>query len=112
MKNDFPKCGDIYWIELDPTVGTETKKRRPCVILSNNAYNKYSTRIIAAPVTSQIKVVYPSELIVNVLGKSGKVMLDQIRSFDKQRLRGKLSELTLSEMREIGENFKNLFDFI
>jgi mRNA interferase MazF len=112
MMNNFPKCSEIYWIELDPTVGSEAKKRRPCVILSNNAYNKYSPRVIAAPITSQIKSIYPCEILVDVSGRSGKVMLDQIRSFDKLRLLGKLGQLEPSTMEQIGNAFKNLFNFL
>lgn len=112
MKSDFPKCGEIYWIELDPTVGSETKKRRPCVILSNNAYNKYSSRVVAAPVTSQIKGVYPCEFVVDIAGKPGKVMMDQVRSFDKQRLGRKLSELDNAVMDQLGDTLKRLFDFL
>lgn len=111
-KNEIPKCGDVYWIELDPAVGSETKKRRPCLILSNNAYNKYSPRVIAAPITSQIKSIYPCEIAVDVSGRPGKVMLDQIRSFDKQRLLGKFTELEPSFMELLGQIFKNLFNFL
>lgn len=111
-KNSLPKSGGIYWIELDPAIGSETKNRRPCVILSNNAYNKYSPRVIAAPITSQIKSVYPCEIVIAVAGRPGKVMLDQIRSFDKQRLLGKLDQLESSIMNQIGAIFTNLFDFL
>lgn len=112
-KNDPPpKCGEIYWIELDPTIGSEIKKRRPCVILSNNAYNKYSPRVIAAPITSQIKTTYACEIVVDVAGRPGKVMIDQIRSFDKQRLQSKLHQLEPSVMQQIGGIFTNLFDFL
>jgi mRNA interferase MazF len=112
MKNSYPKCGELYWIELDPSIGTETKKRRPCLILSNNSYNKYSPRVIAAPITSQIRNVYPCEILVEVSGRPGKIMVDQIRSFDKQRLRGKLWELPSFVMEQIGDTFKNIFDFL
>jgi len=112
MTNSYPKSGDVYWIELDPTVGSETKKRRPCLILSNDVYNKYSPRVIAAPITSQLKSLYPCELIVDVSGRPGKVMLDQIRSFDKLRLKGKLWTLEDLVMEQVGVVFKNLFNFI
>ncbi|MBA2727405.1 MAG: type II toxin-antitoxin system PemK/MazF family toxin [Parachlamydiaceae bacterium] len=112
MTNSYPKCGDVYWIDLDPTTGSETKKRRPCLILSNDVYNKYSSRVIAAPITSQLKSIYPCEMIIDVSGRPGKVMLDQIRSFDKSRLKGKLCMLEDLVMEQVGVIFKNLFDFI
>jgi mRNA interferase MazF len=112
MKNDYPKRGDIYWIELDPTVGTETRKKRPCLILSNNIHNKKMPRVIAAPITSQIKTVFPFEMVIQVKDKQGKVMLDQLRCFDKQRLQGKYCELDLIVMKEIEDRLKGLLDLL
>lgn len=83
---DYPKRGDVYWVRLDPTVGSETKKTRPCIIISNNAQNKKSSRVIIAPVTSQVKKIYPFEAYVEVNDKMGKALLDQIKTVDKQRL--------------------------
>lgn len=112
MKNKTPQCAELYWIELDPTVGTEVRKRRPCVILSRNSYNKYSTRVIAAPITSQVKDLYPCEVAIDVNGRAGKVMLDQIRTLDKQRLCGKIGELDSAVMMQIAIAFKAIFDFL
>lgn len=112
MKNDYPKKGDIYWIDLDPAIGTETQKKRPCVILSNNIHNRKMTRIIAAPITSQVKNLFPFETLVLVKGKQGKVMLDQLRCFDKQRLQSKYWELDSLVMQEIEDKLKILFDLI
>lgn len=106
--NDYPKRGDIYWVDLDPTVGTETQKKRPCLILSNNTHNKKMPRIIAAPITSQIKNVFPFEALVQIKNHQGKVMLDQLRCFDKQRLKGKYWELDALIMQEIEEKLKIL----
>ena len=57
----FPKRGEVYWVKLDPTVGSETKKTRPGVVVSNDSGNEYSSRVILAPITSQSKKVYPFE---------------------------------------------------
>ena len=82
--------GDIYLINLDPAIHTETGKTRPGIILSTNAMNHYSPRVIVAPITSRIKKVYPFELLIpsgfSGLPKESKIMLDQIRSCDKRRL--------------------------
>lgn len=110
MNNDYPKRGDIYWIDLDPTVGTETQKKRPCLILSNNIHNKKMPRVIAAPITSQTKVIFPFELLVQIRDKKGKIMLDQLRCFDKQRLKGKYWSLDEITMQEIEEKLKRLLD--
>lgn len=110
MKNDYPKRGDIYWIDLDPTIGTETQKKRPCIILSNNVHNNKMPRVIAAPITSQTKNVFPFEMLIQLKDKQGKVMLDQLRCFDKQRLRGKYCEADALDMQEIEEKLKGLLD--
>jgi len=67
---DYPKRGEIYWIQLDPTVGTEIQKTRPCLILSNNSQNKKGTRVIAAPITSKLKTLYPFEAKLIIKGRT------------------------------------------
>ena len=104
--NDHPKRGDIFWISLDPTVGSETQKTRPCVIISNNAQNKKSPRVIMAPITSKVKTIYPFEAAVMVNGKEGKAMLDQIRAVDKARLTGKITSIDILTMLEIEKALK------
>jgi len=80
------KRGDIYWVALDPTVGTEIKKTRPALICSNDASNKMSSRIIVAPITSKITRLFPFEVEITINKIQGKVLLDQIRAIDKKRL--------------------------
>src|SRR5438105_4116962 len=83
---DYPKRGDIYWIRLDPTLGTEIQKTRPCLILSNNSQNKKGLRVIAAPISSKVKTVYPFEAKIIIKDRECKVLLDQIRALDHQRI--------------------------
>lgn len=87
----FPQRGEIYWVNLDPTVGTEIAKTRPALIISNNTGNQYSDRVIVAPITSQnTHKVYPFEVLIPHdeagLTYDSKVLLDQIRTIDKRRL--------------------------
>lgn len=100
---DYSKRGDVYWIQLDPTLGTEIQKTRPCLILSNNSQNKKGLRVIAAPITSNVKNVYPFEAKLNLQGKECKVLLDQIRSLDKQRILTFIASIDLQEMSEVEE---------
>jgi mRNA interferase MazF len=95
------KRGDVFWVNLDPTQGTETKKTRPAVLLSNNLFNKYLPRVIVAPITSNVSKIFEFEAFVSVAGKEGKVMLDQTRSVDKGRLGKKICSLTEEEIRAI-----------
>ena len=104
--SNFPKRGDIFWVNLDPTIGSETQKTRPCVILSNNAQNKKSLRVIIAPITSKVKMVYPFEARVKIHNKEGKAMLDQVKAVDKQRLGDKVVELDFETLLEIEKALK------
>lgn len=90
------KRGDIYWIELDPTVGSEIQKTRPCLVVSPDDMNSVLPRVIIAPITSKGQPLgCRPEVLID--GKKGRVLLDQIRSVDKQRLRGKVGSLALAE---------------
>jgi mRNA interferase MazF len=97
----YPKRGDIYWIQLDPTLGTEIQKTRPCLILSNNSQNKKGMRVVAAPITSKVKNVYPFEVKIIVKNRECKVLLDQIRALDKQRMTSKIDSVDPQTMLEI-----------
>src|ERR1700687_3851734 len=104
--SDYPKRGDIYWIQLDPTIGTEVQKTRPCLILSNNSQNKKGIRVITAPITSQVKSIYPFEAKVLIKGRECKVLLDQIRALDKQRIASKIDSIDLQTMIQVEDALK------
>ena len=81
--------GEVYWVNLDPTIGAEIKKTRPCLIVSPDDMNTALPRVIVAPITSKGQPLGCRPQIV-IGGKSGLVLLDQIRCVDKIRLTGKL----------------------
>jgi mRNA interferase MazF len=99
--SDYPKRGDVYWVALDPAIGSETQKTKPYIIISNDAQNKKSLRTIIAPVTSKVKTIYPFETKVMVNGKEGKAMLDQIKAVDKKRLGKKICTVSIETLLEI-----------
>lgn len=101
-----PKRGDVYWVCFDPTLGTEVKKTRPAVILSNNLFNKHLPRLIVVPITSNVAKVFDFESLVLVNEKKGKAMLDQIRAIDKNRLGKKICSLTFAEVQDIERALK------
>ena len=102
--------GDIYIINLDPTVHTEIGKSRPGVIISVNAMNHNSPRLIVAPISSKTRKIYPFEVFIpkgkGGLDRDSKIMLDQLRSLDKKRLHreiGSLDKKTLSKACKIAQ---------
>ena len=89
--------GDVYLINLDPTIHSEVGKTRPGLIISINAMNHHSPRLIIAPITSKIGKIYPFEVFIprgsGGLEKDSKIMMDQIRSLDKRRLIKKIGSV-------------------
>jgi mRNA interferase MazF len=63
-----PKRGDVYWVALDPALGSEIQKTRPAVIVSNNSCNAYGSRVVVLPLTSNVESLYPGEALVTVKG--------------------------------------------
>lgn len=100
------KRGDVVWVELDPAIGSEIKKTRPAIIISNDAQNKAGKRLIIAPLTSNTKKVYPFETMVRIEGKLAKAMFDQIRTVDISRLGNKLGSLSIEEIKEVDKTLK------
>jgi mRNA interferase MazF len=88
----------IVLVNLDPTIGSEIKKTRPCVIISPNEMNDYLRTINIAPITSSSKE-YPTRVKVNHNGQQGWIVLDQIRTIDKVRIIKSFNSLTHSEIR-------------
>ena len=98
---------EVYMLDLDPTVGSEMKKIRPCVVISPNEMNKYLNNIIIAPMTSTIKG-YPTRVEVNFKEKKGEVVLDQIKTIDKTRIIKLLGNIDKKEIKEIKRVLKEM----
>jgi mRNA interferase MazF len=100
--------GDIYFVSLDPTIGSEIRKTRPVVIISNNASNNNSSLITVIPLTSNTKRVFPFEVLLKKresgLPKDSKAQCNQIRSLSIKRIIGKkVSKLDSSLMHDLEE---------
>jgi len=108
MSKKTIKRGEIYWIKLDPTFGKEINKTRPCVVISNNRQNEYSPLIIVIPITSDLEKVYPFEVVMELGGGKAKVLLDQVRSLDKERLGDRIGQVEKQIMRKISEKMKRV----
>jgi mRNA interferase MazF len=98
----------IVLVNLDPTVGSEIKKTRPCVIISPNEMNKFLRTIIIAPMTTSSKK-YPTRIEVKHDRKIGWIVIDQIRTIDKQRIIKILGRLSQPEIKELKSVVKETF---
>ena len=92
------KRGDVWWVEFDPAVGSEVRKTRPAVIVSNDAANRNLARVVVIPLTSNTDRQYPGEALVSVDGQSSKAMADQIMAADKARLKSQLGVVGKADM--------------
>lgn len=100
------KRGEIWWVCFDPSVGSEIRKTRPAVIVSNDSANQFLARVVVVPLTSNTSRVYPGECIVQAGDKKGKAMSDQIQAVDKQRLVNLMGELNEEDMRLVSAAVK------
>lgn len=91
---------EIYWIALDPTLGSEVNKVRPCLILSPNDSNRFLNTVVIAPITSSIKP-YPTRVNIVLEKRNGQVIIDQIRSVDKLRLKGHIDTLGKKDIGKV-----------
>ena len=98
MKTAKLNRGDVVWINLDPTIGTEIKKKRPCVIVSLTALNDTRTTIVVVPLASSGTAYPPLVVSVPSLGKDSNARIDQLRAVDKARIGDHIGTLPNSEM--------------
>ena len=106
--------GDIFWANLDPTIGVEIKKTRPVIVISNAAINRYSQLVIVIPVTTNVTHFSPSHVLLpqgeGGLSQDSKVLTEQIRAMDKQRLVNKIGTVSKQFMTLIEKALLNSLD--
>ena len=108
----FPMRGEVYWVSLDPTIGSEINKTRPAIIISNDNGNEYQRRVVIAPITSSVDKVYSFEVKVEIAKKEGKILVDQLRSIDKKRLSKKIAVIDYETMQLVNKALKIVLDLI
>ena len=99
---------DVYLINLDPTVGSEIQKTRPCLIISPDEMNRHIATVIVAPLTTQ-GTDYPTRVACKFRGKQGHIVLDQLRTVDKFRLIKKLGRVDDLTQTKVLAKLKEMF---
>jgi mRNA interferase MazF len=99
---------DVFLVNLDPTIGSEIKKTRPCLIISPNEINHHISTVIVAPMTTKGQL-YPTRVTCQFQGKEGQIVLDQIRTIDKIRLVKLLGQITTEEQKAVLDILAEMF---
>jgi mRNA interferase MazF len=99
---------EVYLVNLDPTVGSEIKKTRPCLVISPDEMNRHIATVIVAPMTTKSNV-YPTRVICEFEGKSGQIVLDQLRTVDKKRLVKGLGEINQASQKQVLATLAEMF---
>lgn len=99
---------EVYLVNLDPTIGREIKKTRPCVVVSPDEMNHHIRTVIVAPMTTKGRA-YPTRVSIRFRGKSGQVVLDQIRTVDSSRMVKKVGRLSKRAVAEVLQVLNEMF---
>lgn len=100
------KRGEIWWVNFEPAVGGEIRKRRPAVIVSNDIANKHLNRLQVVPLTSNVAKVYACEALVQVKGRPNKAKADLIATVSKTRLTNKVGKVKKAELSDFEKAIK------
>jgi mRNA interferase MazF len=95
------KRGEVWWVSFDPSIGGEIRKKRPAVIISNNAANQFLNRVQVVPLTSSVDKLYPSEAYITLRGKKAKAMADQLTTVSKKRLINQAGSISKAELESL-----------
>jgi mRNA interferase MazF len=102
------KRGDIYWVNLDPTVGSEIRKQRPCVLIGATPINDARRTILVLPLSSAGKPHPPLAIQVECLGRKVVAVCDQLRAVDKSRLREKAGTLIAGDLEKVEDGLRQI----
>ncbi len=101
MNSQEPRRGEVWWVRLDPTQGSEIKKTRPCVILSHDTLNRLRQTVVVVPLSTAAGAHPPITIPVTCQSKKGVAVIDQIRAIAKHRLQTRIEIMPAEELAEI-----------
>lgn len=100
--------GDLYWVDLNPTKGSEINKLKPCVIVGATPINKARRTVVVVPLSTSAKSVPPLNISINCLNKNGIAVCDQIRAVDKTRLTKFIGSLSHSDLNKLDDGLRQI----
>ena len=106
----YPRRSEVWLVSLEPTIGSEIRKTRPCVVVSPDETNRLLRTVIVVPLTSAIKN-YPTRIVITFQNRQSSIALDQIRTVDKSRLLRKLGKIAREEYQSVADILVEMFSF-
>ncbi len=108
--SNFPRQGEVYWTALDPTLGSEMRKTRPCVVVTANDINQRRRTVVVIPVSTTSPKDFPLYVPLPSVSERSQAVVDQIRVVDKARLGGWMATVRLAEMNNLLEAMSKVFE--
>jgi mRNA interferase MazF len=93
--------GEVWWVQFDPSIGSEIRKDRPAIIVSNDASNRHTSRLQVIPITSKMGRLFPSEALVSINGEARKAVADQITTVSKLRVGTRIGRISATDLEQV-----------
>ncbi len=105
-----PRRGDVWWVRLDPALGAEIRKTRPCLVLTTDIVNEYRRTVVIIPLSSSPQASPPLLVPVLCSGRSAVAVVDQIRAVAKQRLHGRLGTISAGDLQAVEDGLREILE--
>ena len=106
----MPRRGEIWWARLDPTVGSEINKTRPCLVISNSVINEHRRTVVVVPLSSSPRSAPPLMVSVTCSGQPAVAVIDQVRAVAKERLTGLIEKLPSKELESVEASLREILE--
>ncbi len=106
----MPRRGEIWWARLDPTIGSEISKTRPCVVVSNSLINEHRRTVVVVPLSSAPQAAPPLLVRVQCAGRSVVAVVDQVRALAKERLDRRIEEMLPENLEAVEEGLRQVLE--
>jgi len=106
----MPRRGEIWWANLDPSVGSEINKTRPCVVISNSVLNEHRRTVVIVPLTSSPRVAPPLMVSVTCSGRPAVAVIDQVRAVAKERLTQLIERLPAQQLQSVQDALREILE--
>jgi mRNA interferase MazF len=106
----MPRRGEIWWANLDPTVGSEIKKTRPCVVISSSVVNQHRRTVVMVPLSSSPRAAPPVLVSVTCSGRPAVAVIDQVRAIARERLAGRIELLSAEHLGAIEDALREILE--